>query len=105
MRILGLVHSHPVDKHICGEDQIVPVDVTKVGRDTQVDDLPVHELGAEADNKVERTKYIGSTGTGRAPVSSTRGSGPIPPARMVHDGWPSFTQVMYPSYPGLYSNP
>lgn len=52
----------------------------------------------------EERQTIGSWGIGRAPIS-TRESAAIPAPRMVQAGLLSFTQVMYPSVPGLYSKP
>lgn len=41
-RILGLVHSDPINKHPSREYKVVPVNGSKVGRNTQIENHILH---------------------------------------------------------------
>ncbi len=95
-RAFGLVHAYIVDAHCRWESQALEVDLTKVSRHAQIheDVLPAHSTIERCYKLNMGELTIGSTGTGRAPIS-TRLSAAAPGPLNVHAGLPSFSQVIY----------
>lgn len=92
-----LVHAHIVDAHLRWERQVLKVHEAERARDTQVreDVLPYGAcVRCEACNQAGEERTMGSSGTGRAAISTSR-SGPTAFEVSVHANLLSLIQEMY----------